>query len=56
MEKEQQPHWDQNCWCHLSTGDMLRDAVKMGTSWDLKAKKVMNNGKLVSEKIVLGIL
>lgn len=36
------------CLCHLSTGDMLRDAVKAGTEMGLKAKSVMDAGKLVS--------
>jgi adenylate kinase len=40
----------------LSTGDMLRAAVKAGTSIGLKAKAVMDRGELVSDSIVIGII
>jgi len=36
----------------LSTGDMLRAAVKAGTPVGLKAKEVMDRGELVSDEIV----
>ena len=36
----------------LSTGDMLRAAVKAGTPVGLKAKEVMDRGELVSDQIV----
>jgi adenylate kinase len=41
---------------HISTGDLLRGAVKAGTPLGLKAKAVMEAGKLVSDDIVLGML
>ena len=41
---------------HISTGDLLRAAVKAGTPLGLKAKAVMEAGKLVSDEIVLGML
>lgn len=41
---------------HVSTGDLLRAAVKAGTPLGLKAKAVMDAGKLVSDDIVLSIL
>jgi adenylate kinase len=41
---------------HISTGDMLRAAVAAGTPQGLKAKEVMNAGKLVSDDILLGML
>ena len=40
----------------LSTGDMLRAAVKAGTPVGLKAKAVMEAGQLVSDEIVSGII
>jgi adenylate kinase len=41
---------------HISTGDLLRAAVKAGTPLGLKAKAVMEAGQLVSDEIVLGML
>lgn len=41
---------------HISTGDLLRAAVKAGTPLGLKAKAVMEAGQLVSDEIVLGLL
>jgi len=40
----------------LSTGDMLREAVRNETPVGLKAKAVMEAGKLVSDDIVIGII
>ena len=40
----------------LSTGDMLRAAVKAGTPVGQKAKAVMDAGQLVSDEIVSGII
>ena len=40
----------------LSTGDMLRAAVKASTPVGLKAKAVMESGGLVSDEIVIGII
>ena len=41
---------------HVSTGDLLRAAVKAGTPLGLQAKAVMDAGRLVSDEIVLGML
>lgn len=40
----------------ISTGNMLRAAVKVGTEYGLKAKAAMEAGDLVSDDIVIGIL
>src|SRR5690606_25575494 len=40
----------------ISTGDMLRAAVKAQTPLGLEAKKVMDAGKLVSDDIIIGLV
>lgn len=40
----------------ISTGDMLRSAIKAGTPLGLKAKEVMDKGQLVSDDIIIGLV
>lgn len=41
---------------HISTGDLLRDAVKRQTEAGLKAKSYMDAGNLVPDDVILGIM
>lgn len=40
----------------ISTGDMLRSAVKAGTPLGVEAKKVMDAGGLVGDEIIIGLV
>jgi len=40
----------------ISTGDMLRAAVKAGTPLGLQAKKIMDAGQLISDEIITGLV
>lgn len=41
---------------HISTGDLLRAAVKGGTKLGVKAKSYMDNGQLVPDKLVVDLV
>jgi len=41
---------------HISTGDMLRNAVKAGTKLGLKADEYMRKGALVPDEVVIGMV
>ncbi len=40
----------------ISTGNMLREAIKNGTQTGLKAKHFMDNGQLVPDDVIIGIV
>jgi len=41
---------------HLSTGDILRGEIAQGTDLGLEAKKLMDDGKLVPDEVVIGMI
>ena len=41
---------------HLSTGDMLREAVASGTPLGLRAKHIMDRGELVPDEVVIAVV
>lgn len=43
-------------YAHISTGDLLRAAVKAGTELGKQAKSYMDNGGLVPDELVIGLL
>ena len=47
---------DQLGYAHISTGDLLRAAVKEGTPLGLKAKGFMDAGALVPDELMVGLI
>ncbi|KZF20698.1 adenylate kinase 1, partial [Xylona heveae TC161] len=47
---------DKFCVCHLATGDMLREQVAKKTSLGREAKKIMDQGGLVSDAIMVNMI
>ena len=41
---------------HISTGNMLREAVEAGTALGLEAKSLMDSGILVSDEVIVGLV
>jgi adenylate kinase len=48
--------WKEQGWPQLSTGDMLRTAIKSGSVLGLEAKKYMDQGSLVPDSVVVGLI
>ncbi|CRG83220.1 adenylate kinase [Talaromyces islandicus] len=47
---------DKYCVCHLATGDMLRSQVAKKTALGKEAKKIMDQGGLVSDEIMVNMI
>lgn len=41
---------------HLSTGDLLRNEISNGTPLGIEAKKIMDEGQLVPDEVVIGMI
>jgi adenylate kinase len=43
-------------WAHVSTGDLIRDEIKTGSEFGKKLAAIINEGKLVDDDTMLGLL
>ena len=43
-------------WAHVSTGDLLRAALKAGTTLGLEARKFMDAGELVPDDVIINLV
>lgn len=43
-------------FCQISTGDLLRSSIREGTTLGIKAKSYMDNGDLVPDEVVIGMV
>ena len=43
-------------WAHVSTGDLLRAALKAGTALGLEARKYMDAGELVPDDVIVDLV
>ena len=41
---------------HISTGDMLRESISAKSNLGIKAKAIMDSGKLVSDEVIIGLV
>jgi adenylate kinase len=41
---------------HISTGDMFRAAVRMGTEFGMRAREYMDAGELIPDEVVIGVV
>jgi adenylate kinase len=48
--------WTRQQWPQVSTGDMLRTAIQSGTKLGLEAKSYMDQGALVPDSVVIGLI
>ncbi|KAI4838784.1 adenylate kinase [Plasmodium brasilianum] len=45
-----------HCYCHLSTGDLLREAADKNNELGNKIRNIINEGKLVDDEVVLALV
>lgn len=47
---------DEFDWVHISTGDILREAVREGTQLGREARQIMEKGELVPDELILALM